>query len=496
MKINKITDKALLESVKKQLNEGTGNFYFENVCLLVTDDDYETGNYPEFENRPINYNRNYPQYPLKDWNDGLNCWNIVYTPGYYEHACIDFVEIDTDVWDVVGGYSLESSISRYQYDKELDKWFFVDYTKEEKEISEQEVIDGVIACFDLEHQSLLSVDKIKEAIEDCKDDGYYGLSAFVLSDVVLEDIIDHMVEAEKKIVEDRIQQIKQQYGYKSLGVTARFSNGETWYGEVDEAKEEEITILVDVISDDDTELTKENFDAQYGKHGVKCVKIENDEAYVKGTHAALTSFLGEFAMMDKKEAKQYIKDYKESANDLTEDTDSDEQIWPKTTYDGNRYKEDNLSGLPETVVIKYPAFEVEYFVRPGKQYRDHKTIFDQDSLAVLSIKQGEADAVEHIFKKAVKDSLKAYGQENLYFGASALVSLPSGITVHDNADLNEALYGGNQTMQFFQLCKEVGIETMGELEDFLKYEKEEGESELDALIRYRDELGTDFKIKA
>lgn len=115
---------------------------------------------------------------------------------------------------------------------------------------------------------------------------------------------------------------------------------------------------------------------------------------------------------------------------------------------------------------------------------------------MLSIKQGEADAVEQIFKKAVKDSLRAYGQENLYFGASALVSLPSGITVHDNADLNEALYSGNQTAQFFQLCKEVGIETMGELEDFLKYEKEEGESELDALVRYRDELGTDFKIKS
>ena len=52
MKINKITDKALLESVKKQLNEGTGNFYFDNVCLLVTDDDYDAGNYPEFEDRP------------------------------------------------------------------------------------------------------------------------------------------------------------------------------------------------------------------------------------------------------------------------------------------------------------------------------------------------------------------------------------------------------------------------------------------------------------
>jgi hypothetical protein len=136
MKIVNVRSRVLKESIKKSLKEGTGNFYYENVCLYVSDEDYEMGNYPEYDKSPINDNRNFPQYPLSDYNDGLECFSIVLTPGYYEGACIDFVELDDDMWSMVGGYALEGELSRFSF--EDGKWIWQDYYHRENDTVEEQ----------------------------------------------------------------------------------------------------------------------------------------------------------------------------------------------------------------------------------------------------------------------------------------------------------------------------------------------------------------------
>ena len=113
--------------IRKPLKEGTGNFYFENRCVVVTDEDYENGNYPEYEKKPIDpYSRNYPQYPLIDYNDGLNCYRIVLTAGYYEAACIDYVEIECDELLDDFRYICENELPNIDYDTEEKTWYKYD----------------------------------------------------------------------------------------------------------------------------------------------------------------------------------------------------------------------------------------------------------------------------------------------------------------------------------------------------------------------------------
>lgn len=58
--------------------------------------------------------------------------------------------------------------------------------------------------------------------------------------------------------------------------------------------------------------------------------------------------------------------------------------------------------------------------------------------------------------------------------------------------LEEGVKGFNEISLLFKLCKEIGIETMGDLERFRKENPED--PILSALFKYRNELGDDFKI--
>lgn len=55
-------------------------------------------------------------------------------------------------------------------------------------------------------------------------------------------------------------------------------------------------------------------------------------------------------------------------------------------------------------------------------------------------------------------------------------------------DLDEALHGFNEVDEFFQKAKELGITTLGELAKFLKQESYKGETEIDTMRRYHDEV--------
>lgn len=240
MKVTKIKNRVLKESVN-QLLEGTGNFYYENVCLLVTDEDYETGNYPAYEDRPINGNNNFPQYPLVDWNDDLCFWQIVMTPGYYEHACIDYVEVDCD--DIYNDilYDAEHNIDNYAF--EDGKWTYEDafmrHRGEDPEEHPEEDVIRAVREWVFSDYPIIADEDIKQALERYKKDGYYAPSVFLCDSSIINKIEQQLREKEVEICEQRINEIAKEYGFRKLGTVARFSNGETWYDYIDESLNED-----------------------------------------------------------------------------------------------------------------------------------------------------------------------------------------------------------------------------------------------------------------
>lgn len=222
--INKISKpNKLLESKLKRLNEATGNFAYENRCILVTEDDIKEGNVPETDDRPINNNRTFPQYPLIDYNDGLKFHSIVLTPGYYEGACIDYVNIND-----------EDDLEYYDW---LCQNIMIDNF-----IYKSDAINKLKSTF--RDFPVITEEDFKSAIQSAKDK-HISLSNEMQSDdsPIRKKIIDTYEKdtiAEAKKCDKILDEIKREYGYKELKVSARFSNGETMYSVVDEKMTESL----------------------------------------------------------------------------------------------------------------------------------------------------------------------------------------------------------------------------------------------------------------
>lgn len=76
------------------------NFIFRNRCVYVSDKDGETCNVPPFAKcKRINNDRDYPSYAVKSFD----YWEVIFTLGYYEGGCIDYMERSTP-YDVLQGY--------------------------------------------------------------------------------------------------------------------------------------------------------------------------------------------------------------------------------------------------------------------------------------------------------------------------------------------------------------------------------------------------------
>ena len=61
--------------------------------------------------------------------------------------------------------------------------------------------------------------------------------------------------------------------------------------------------------------------------------------------------------------------------------------------------------------------------------------------------------------------------------------------------VEEALHGQFEFDTFFKMAKDIGLETLADLEKFLKNERQPGDTEWDTMLKYRASLGDDFKIK-
>ena len=284
----------LLEGKQRRLNEATGNFAYENRCVLVTDEDIEDGNVPETDDRPINRNRTFPQYPLIDYNDDLKFHSIVLIPGYYEGACIDYVNIND-----------EDDIEYYDW---LCQNRVLDFIYEGDAIN---TLKSIFSDF-----PVITEEDFKSAIQSAKNKGI-TLSKEMRSDdsPIRKKIIDTYEKdtiAEAKKCDKILDEIKREYGYKELKVSARFSNGETMYSFIDEGVAKSLNEEDEGIELDDR-----------AKALIAGLQEENPKEYADVTiedidedrHEYSLSNGATYVVLDEDEADQAVIDYIEMTID-------------------------------------------------------------------------------------------------------------------------------------------------------------------------------------
>lgn len=177
---------------------GTANFCYDNRCVVVTSDDFECGNYPTLDDYRKESLRSYPSHKLAGYD--FLFWDIVFTSGYYEHACIDFVE---------------KPDSRNVY----DYFNTVSYS------SVREFCEDVYQEF----KSVVSRTKIREIFTGFRRS---GKELYDFIEDKFDELVEYAAAVERKKVDAAINKIMADYGYEEYGVYARFSNGETWYSKV------------------------------------------------------------------------------------------------------------------------------------------------------------------------------------------------------------------------------------------------------------------------
>lgn len=170
------------------------NFSFEHRCIVVTDDDYESGNVPETEYIP----QGYTSYPQSLIQTDFRFHNVVMTSGYYEAACIDYEEKDGEYKDLLG--------FTYSYEAESKAELWSDLKEERFKITRYRF------------------DRLTKGINR-KDFG----NAWELTDKICEVVGEWLAAQEENEVNEWLDCLMHEYGYKEYVCCARFSNGEAWY---------------------------------------------------------------------------------------------------------------------------------------------------------------------------------------------------------------------------------------------------------------------------
>lgn len=170
----------------------TGNFCYENRCVVVTNDDYEMDNLPEM-GVCVDNSRNYPSYLIEEFE----FWEVVLTAGYYEGACIDYIEHHKrSPYDVVQGYI------GYPWSK---KSLFAECKE----------------AFGLSRRKMQAI---------CGNVGDMDIDDYV--EKATEKVGEYLAEKEEAKVNEFIDGLKQLHGYEEVCRVATFSNGETIYRKV------------------------------------------------------------------------------------------------------------------------------------------------------------------------------------------------------------------------------------------------------------------------
>lgn len=171
------------------------NFSYDRRCVLVPNDRMEFEDCPAIGDCFDN-DRSYPSYFLRDYKDDFSTLAIVLTSGYYADACIDIVDREDKANELLG-YA-------YHYAK----------------YNRKEVLDDV--CYFLGCTRNFA----NKFFKGCHKDrpGYENAL-----EKAFENLVDAWRDVEVEKANKVLDKIKKSYGYKELGLSALFSNGEAWY---------------------------------------------------------------------------------------------------------------------------------------------------------------------------------------------------------------------------------------------------------------------------
>ena len=170
----------------------TSNFCYENRCVVVENSDFEMDNIPEM-GECVDNSRNYPSYLIEEFE----FWDVVLTAGYYEGACIDYIEHhNRNPYDVVQGY--------------------IGYPSTKKELFKE-----CKEAFGLSRRKMQAI---------CGNVGDMDIDDYV--EKATEKVGKYLAEKEEAKVNKFIDGLKQLHGYEEVGRVATFGNGETIYQKV------------------------------------------------------------------------------------------------------------------------------------------------------------------------------------------------------------------------------------------------------------------------
>jgi len=173
------------------------NFSYSRRCVLVRNEDYENGNVPNIGD-VFDNDRSYPSAYLDKYKDDFSTIAIVLTSGYYADACIDIVDDDRLV--------SELSCSDYHFSM----------------LTRDELYDELNYYFNGNISKRMMLRHLKGLNRN--DENYQSKLAYAIDDM-FEEVRENEVRKANKVLD----KIKKAYGYKELGLSAMFSNGEAWY---------------------------------------------------------------------------------------------------------------------------------------------------------------------------------------------------------------------------------------------------------------------------
>jgi len=171
------------------------NFSYDRRCVLVSNEDFSFGNVPA-HNECFDNDRSYPSYYLDDYKDDFSTIAIVLTSGYYADACIDIVDREDRADELLG------------------------YTYHYANFNREELLGDV--CYFL-GCSRNFANKFFKGCRYGQEDYEYRLQK------AFDELVDAWRDVEVEKANKVVDKIKRAYGYKELGLSAMFSNGEAWY---------------------------------------------------------------------------------------------------------------------------------------------------------------------------------------------------------------------------------------------------------------------------
>lgn len=179
---------------------GTPNFAYKNRCIVVSNEDLECGNYPELEDKNVG-GRSYPSYIIPT---DFNFFDVIFTYGYYEAACIDYQEKDDREWEQLLGYSYGSCpTTKAEFFNDISYWF---------KVSKYRLRE---LCKDIKRANF-------------KEDWEY-------TDALCEVVGEYLAEQEEAEVNKYLDEMIEAYGFEEYYCVARASNGEAFYRRVNKA---------------------------------------------------------------------------------------------------------------------------------------------------------------------------------------------------------------------------------------------------------------------